>query len=242
MSTSNIAVVIWIITARSRSTMRKSFIRLSINESCRRLWTSHVIHEWVMSHMSRVSDLSSDYVSMSRVVGYERVMSYMNQSCHIWVMSQIFHQVIYQWVVSSVMNESCNINQSCHIWVVSQIFHHIIYQWVVSCMNESCHTWISHVTYELCHGSSIRLYPNESRHTWMSHVTYKWVISRMNESSHVWMSHVTYKWVMSRMDESCDIWMSHITYNMSSRTQVNRGVLFADKWVMLHMNESYHIQ
>jgi len=238
MSTSNIAVVIWIITARSRSTMRKSFIRLSINESCRRLWTSHVIHEWVMSHMSRVSDLSSGYLSMSRVVGYERVMSYMTQSCHIWVVSQIFHQIMYQWVVSSVTNESC------HTWISHVTYESCLRSFIRLSINESCRrlwtshvTLISHVTYESCLRSFITLSINELCRVWtshvihesvmshmsyvtdlpsgyirMSHVTHEWVTSHINESYHVWMSHLTYEWVMSHTNELCHVWMSHVIY------------------------------
>ena len=96
-------------------------------------------------------------------------MSYMNESCHIWM-----NYVTYEWVMLH-MNESCHIRMS-----------RVTYEWVMAHMNESCHIWMSHVTYEWAMS-----HMNKPCHIWTNHVTYEWVMSHMNESCH------SHEWAMS---------------------------------------------
>jgi len=95
-----------------------------MNESCH-IWMSHVIHEWVVSHMNE-----SCHTWMSRVT-YEWVMSYMNESCHIW-MSHVIHEcLVWIWMRHIAYIQSCHIwmshvacNESCHIpFVLGAVLH-----------------------------------------------------------------------------------------------------------------------
>jgi len=101
---------------------------------------------------------------------YERVMSHMNESCHVGT-----SHVTYERVMS-------HMNESCPIWTSD-----VTYEWVMSHMNKSCHVWTSHVTYE-----RVMSHMNKSCHVWTSHVKYEWVMSHMNESCHICVSHATW--------------------------------------------------
>ena len=69
---------------------------------------SHVPYEWRNLHLV-----------------YKWVISYMNESCPIWM-----SHVIYEWVMSYM-------NESYHIWM-----SHVPYEWVMSHINESCPIWM----------------------------------------------------------------------------------------------------
>ena len=117
-------------------------------------------------------------------VTFERVMSHLNESCHIWM-----SHVTFEWVMS-------HLNVSCHIWmshvtfecVVSQFFlpssdlaPHVVslktftYEWATSHLDASCQKK------KKCTG------PGEPCSTY-----------RRSWDSHLWMSHVTFEWVMSQ--------------------------------------------
>jgi len=84
-------------------------------------------HVWTHSFMCDMKryDIWTSHVS------YERVMSHMNESCHIWT-----SHVSYERVMS-------HMNESCLIWT-----SHVTYERVCSHMNESCLIWTSYVSYE----------------------------------------------------------------------------------------------
>ena len=179
----------------------RSFITLSINELCR-VWTSHVIHESVMSHMSYVTDLPSGYIRMSHVT-HEWVTSHINESYHVCM-----SHLTYEWVMSHT-NELCHVWMSHVIyeWVISHIICQVVRKWIeeyCSQTNESCYIWMSHITYNKWYASEwvMSLHnANESRstvHRQMSHVTYEWVMShtikhtQVNESCHCTSHRYTY--------------------------------------------------
>jgi len=150
-----------------------------------RLWSLHVTHEWVMSHMNE-----SCHTWMSRVT-HEWVVSHMNEAYDIWM-----SHVTYEWVTSHgwVMSHTHTTAERCGLSVI-ETWRWVTQEWGMSHVDESLH---------MC----------ESRHKWMSHVTYKWVTSyfrvtsHMNVSCHAWMSHYTKKWVVSRVNTSWHIWIS----------------------------------
>jgi len=75
---------------------------------------SHVIYEWVMSHIHE-----SCHVWMSHVT-YAWVMSYMHESCHIWM-----SHVTYEWVMS--------MSHATYVWVMYKNFDSkLILSWVQS--------------------------------------------------------------------------------------------------------------
>jgi len=155
---------------------------------------------------------------------YERVISRVNQSCHICIshvtylnewcyrgraaldLNGSYHvwksHITYKWVIS-------HMNNSWHVYERVMSLRTPRSKWVVSCVHESlwrvvphiiqsCHIWIGHVTYskDSCHRGRAVLGLNGYYHVWVSHV---W-------TSHITLtSHVTYEYVMSH------IWMSHVT-------------------------------
>jgi len=147
---------------------------------------SHISDEWVMTHIPGLST------------------SIKIESCHTyqWVMSHTWMSHVSDKRVMSQMNESCHVylgyqcqRRSSH---VTHWMSHVTYKWVTSQMNESCHVYLS---YRLQLQDSERV----MSHTWMSYVTYEWVMSQMNESCHVYLS-CQYRWRSSHvthMNESC---------------------------------------
>jgi len=109
-------------------------------------------HRQIAFDRSFVVDLTSLMKSndvLMRHVIYEWVMSYMGESCPVWMshVTSVGPHVTYEkWL---------RVNASCHVWL-----SHVPYEWVISHMNShvtcecilprmnaSCHVWISHVTY-----------------------------------------------------------------------------------------------
>jgi len=165
-------------------------------------------------------------------VTYERVISHMNESCHI----RMSH-VTYEWVTS----------QGRKIFAPddSASFNHT-YGYVMSHMNESRHIWMSHVKYVWVTSQGGNIFPPDDSASFhhkyeyvTSDVTYEWVIRR---------SYVTYEWVMSHMNESRQIWISHVTGREDSCAR-QQCLLPSHiwichvtcRWVISHMNELYHI-
>jgi len=100
-----------------------------IKESCH-IWMSHVIYEWVMSHMNESCQthkwvMSHTHPTAKTLGVCMSPVSHMNRSCHTW-MIHVTH-----------MHKSCHIRMS-----------HVTYEWVMPHMNVSCHKWLSHVTHE----------------------------------------------------------------------------------------------
>jgi len=152
----------------------------------------------------------------------QRVLSQMNESCHIWMCHGAHEGVMVH------VNESCHIRRTqyhafqvmttlWHIWmnlgryecVMANIWMcHGTYEWVLSQMNESWHIWMSRGTYErhtraIPHMTTYRL----SRRS-TNHARYGWVMPHMKESWYTWMNHVTYDGVISHMHEQCHVCMT----------------------------------
>ena len=181
-----------------------------INDTDKQYHLCHDIYKWikrVVQHMSRyrLKDFHKG----------QRVLSQMNESCHIWMCHGAHEGVMVH------VNESCHIRRTqyhafqvmttlWHIWmnlgryecVMANIWMcHGTYEWVLSQMNESWHIWMSRGTYErhtraIPHMTTYRL----SRRS-TNHARYGWVMPHMKESWYTWMNHVTYDGVISHMHE-----------------------------------------
>jgi len=170
-------------------------------------------------------------------VTYKRVMSRINESCHI-CMSQVTNEYVMAHVHAQ---PGSDIYYS--IW---RVMSHVTYKRVMSHTNESCHICMSHVTneYIMAHvhaqsGIWHTLLHQKRVIAW--HPTYAaafafeelLVISHINESCHICMSRVTYKRVMAHVHaqpgirhtlqhqltshKSCHVYTSHGTYAMLHR-------------------------
>jgi len=126
-------------------------------------------HEsWVMSHVSatRVSVYGMSHVNTSRV------MSRVNESCHVWM-----SHVTCEWVMSRV-------NESCHVWLYVRHDSFICATWLIHTCNMT-HSYVRHDSF--------------IRATWliymcdMTHLYVTWFTQEarrhMNESCHHVTSH-----------------------------------------------------
>jgi len=121
---------------------------------------------------------------------YEWVMSYMSESCHIWV-----SHVTYERDMSR-MNGTCHIPRR---------------------MSESCHIWMSKVIYEcvMFHMSESWRIPRQKTHQYALVIAvHKWAMSHINTLCH------TCAWGMSRMKTSdlngnatYEIWILQMWYD-----------------------------
>jgi len=160
-----------------------------VNESCH-MWTrmSHVTHEqdtgfagcalrveWVC--VSVKSALSFIALWCLSNVTCGRVMSHVNESCHMWT-----SHVTCERVMSHV-------NESCHVWHSAMKGNkESSERWVESALPliESCHGVSSERCPSLHYGARGKPRVNESCHMWTSHVTCERVMSHVNESCHMW--------------------------------------------------------
>jgi len=148
---------------------------------------THMIDEWVMSHIYMMNESCHTYKWWWRVTtAHEWVTNDMNEQ---WGMLQIrmmarrnesCHTYKWWWRVTTAPYESCH-----------------AYGWVVP------HIWMRQVArmHELCHRNEWFM----SRMIWMSHESHEWVTNAMNESRMIWMSHELChrnEWFMSRKEES----------------------------------------
>jgi len=154
-----------------------------------RMWMSHVIYKWVMTHVN---------VSCHIWVR-ERVMTHVNESCHIWV-----HNATY--AMTCARTRSLHVSESSHIWA-----SHDAFEWVMSYMSAKWHMcddsltaceWgmsharISHVACEW-----VQSYMSEWSCNLRVPAPCKCIMSHMNESSytdgscHVWLRHATMGWL-----------------------------------------------
>ena len=140
-----------------------------------------------MSHVNK----PSQWVLRTSHVTYQRVMSHMNESCHIW-MSHVTYQR-----VKSRMNESCHIRTS-----------HVTYQRVMSQIISTSHVtctppFRNEGTCCVRIGGSTLVY-TYYRVIPFSNATslnesYQRVMSHMNESCHMSRSQVPYERVLSHI-------------------------------------------
>jgi len=96
---------------------------------------------------------------VAAITSYWWVMSYMNESCHIWM-----SHVTYEWVMS-------HMNESWRIWM-----SHFTYEWVMSHMNESFHIWISHIIYECIIAWGI------------AHMNESWHMQIYRDRNYIWLT------------------------------------------------------
>ena len=225
------------------------------------LWHND-IHEslqtWLIHVCNDMSHIQQWYHVWMCHATYEKVISQMNQACHIWK-----RNVIHEWgMPRTAPTTSCSsLNESCHV----QMSHATSNE---SCLtqppphpphlNESCYVWMSRVNHVTIHTAPTHpAYLNESCRIWMSHVTYKWVMphlkSHVTHSPHpilpIWISHAAYEWVVLHMNKSCYIWMSrvnHVTHESFMSHSPHPILLIwmshvAYEWVMSPTNGSCHI-
>jgi len=82
--------------------------------------------DWVMSYVNESCHIYMSHVTYESVITCEWVMSHRNESCHLWMslVTQIF-------AADVAANKSCYIGMS-----------HVTYEWVMSHMNESWYEWV----------------------------------------------------------------------------------------------------
>jgi len=117
------------------------------------------VREWIRPRTISWVRRSRPLTPCRRLLRYIcRVMSLINQSCHVWM-----RHVTYEWVTTH-MNEwvISRTNESCHKWTI-----HVMYEWVMTL----CHSyfvsyiWMSHDTVSLiCR----RVHMNDSPHSVIS--------------------------------------------------------------------------
>jgi len=132
-----------------------------MNESCH-IWMNRIEYEWVMSHMNELFRICMSQVTSKCVMSHmaepcpaktNHVMSYMNESCHIW------------------MSHDTHMNESYHIWM-----SHVTHKWVMVHMNASCHITGRRAANQ--HGPVSSLM-NESRHIRKCHDSYECAMSHI---------------------------------------------------------------
>jgi len=175
------------------------------------LWHND-IHEslqtWLIHVCNDMSHIQQWYHVWMCHATYEKVISQMNQACHIWK-----RNVIHEWgMPRTAPTTSCSsLNESCHV----QMSHATSNE---SCLtqppphpphlNESCYVWMSRVNHVTIHTA-----PTPS-------CLSEWVMSHMNESCHLQMGHATSEESCHtqppphppHLNKSCRIWMSRVTY------------------------------
>jgi len=141
-------------------------------------------------------------------VTYDGVMSHLNASCHMWMISSDMNESRQKWMshvthgcVMLHMSESRHMQDPYLTWK-----SHVPYKWVMT-ISSGTNAPESHVrhAWDMSHVDKFMSHMIESFHIWIRFVTFECVVSQLSTLCHIWIRVSAFKGSISHISESCQM-------------------------------------